>query len=126
MVPQRHIDSRHRLGRVGFVLIVIRAVMRQLPISFYLAIATIAALVLGVSGLRDLQNPRQLAFTLSLFVLFFGAVIYRALMEAFDMARQYRKERDALLPSVFAHATESSRSRDNSVDRQSPPSPLDS
>lgn len=126
MVPQRQIDSRHRLGRVGFVLIVIRAVMRQLPISFYLAIATIAALVLGVSGLRDLQNPRQLAFTLSLFVLFFGAVIYRALMEAFDMARQYRKERDALLPSVFAHATESSRSRDNSDDRQSPPSPLDS
>ena len=75
--------------------------VRQLPISFYLILAIIAALLLGVTGFTDLDNPRKLAFSLTLFVIFFGAVIYRALIDAADIYRDYHRKNVTLLSDVM-------------------------
>ncbi|MFP6596294.1 MAG: hypothetical protein VCC01_02455 [Candidatus Hydrogenedentota bacterium] len=89
-------------GGVRLLKLVIRAVYRQLSTSFYLALAMIFALVLGVSGFDDLSNPKQIAFTMTLFVVFFGAIVYRAMVEALEIARDFRKEKDVLMQKVFA------------------------
>ena len=101
MDPDLHNTNEGRLGRFGLFLLVIRAVFRRLPTSFYLAVATILALVLGVSGFDDLQNAKRIAFTMTLFVVFFGAVVYRALVEALEISRNFRKEQDVLMQKVF-------------------------
>lgn len=101
MDPDLHNTNQGRLGRFRLFLLVIGAVFRRLPTSFYLALATILALVLGVSGFDDLQNPKRIAFTMTLFVVFFGAVVYRALIEALEISRNFRKEQDVLMQKVF-------------------------
>lgn len=75
--------------------------IRELPISFYLILAIIAALLLGVTGFVNLDDPRRLAFTLTLFVVFFGAVSYRAMVDAIDIYRDYHRKHSALLSDVM-------------------------
>ena len=112
-------NKEQRHGRIRLIFRVIYTLFRRLPISFYLAIAMIAALVLGVSGFDDLQNPKRLAFTMALFVLFFGAVVYRAFIEALDMARKYRKENDTLMHTVFTRDNFSSSLGERVAERDS-------
>ena len=90
--PQKHSRSIIHIVRAGFL---------SLPISFYLALAIICALLLGRSGFTDLYNPKQLALTLTMFVIFFGAVIYRSVVDAIEIARNYQKENDSLMQNVF-------------------------
>lgn len=79
----------------------LRRRVRELPISFYLILAIIGALILGVTGFTDMSDPRKLAFTLTLFIVFFGAVSYRALVDAVDIYRDYHREHSSLLSDVL-------------------------
>lgn len=92
-------DYRMTISRL-FVRSAVRRIA-ELPISFYLILAIIIVLLLGLKGFRDLTDPRQIAFTVTLFVLFFGAITYRALVDAFEIARKYHRERDDLMVSIF-------------------------
>ena len=58
-------------------------------------------LLIGVKGLSDLHDPRKLAFTTLVFTIFFAAVVYRALMDAIDIARKHYHEQGALMTDVF-------------------------
>lgn len=100
-----HTDPYEPLkSRVSFFTLAIKVLQelpRRLPISFYLILAIILMLLLGVKGFSQLNDPRQLAFTLAVFMIFFAAVIYRALIDAIDIARKHYREEGALLSDVF-------------------------
>ncbi len=90
--------------RVSVYTVLVKALQelpRRLPISFYLILAIIVMLLLGVNGFSDLDNPRRLAFTMVLFLVFFGAIVYRALIDAIDIARKHHRERNTLISDVF-------------------------
>lgn len=102
MEPELQYTKEGRPGGFRLLSLVIRTVFRRLPTSVYLALAMIVALVLGVSGFEDLENPERIASTMTLFIVFFGAVVYRALIEALGITRRFRKEQDVLMQKVFA------------------------
>ena len=78
-----------------------KELFRRLPVSFYLILAIIVMLVLGVPGFSDLEDPRKLAFSMVVFLVFFGAIVYRALMDAIDIARKHYRDDTTLISDVF-------------------------
>lgn len=91
-------------SRVPYRIVLIRTfqeLFRRLPVSFYLLLAIIVMLLLGVNGFRDLDDPRRLAFSLTVFLVFFGAVVYRAMIDGVDIARKHLREEGSLMKDVF-------------------------
>lgn len=94
--------SSHSGVPVRIVLIkTFQELFRRLPVSFYLLLAIIVMLLLGVNGFRDLEDPRRLAFSLTVFLVFFGAVVYRAMIDGVDIARKHLREEGTLMKDVF-------------------------
>lgn len=89
-----------RLTRIVFESLARRLPM--LPFSFYLILAIIVVLLLGLKGFQNLSDPNHIAFTMTVFVIFFAAVVYRAIVDAVEIARKYRQEHDQLLSSVLS------------------------
>ena len=94
-------EPRHQKRLSAVFYRSLRRRFRELPISFYLILAIIVALLLGVTGFAHMGDPRRMAFTLTLFVVFFGAITYRALIDAVDIYRDYHRERRSLLSNVL-------------------------
>ena len=92
---------RTRISPFYIVVRIIQELFHRLPVSFYLLLATIVMLLLGVKGFTDLEDPRKLAFTMVVFMIFFAAVVYRALVDAVDIARKHFREDGALMNDVF-------------------------
>lgn len=93
--------------------------VRELPISFYLMLAIVLALVLGASGFEDLENPKRLAFTLTLFTVFFAVVVYRAVVDALEIARRFFREKDEVFHHVFSRDDFSAQLGDRVAERES-------
>ena len=93
--------SEHGIPYRMIFMKTVRELFRRLPMSFYLILAIILMLVLGAPGFADLDDPRKLAFTMVVFLIFFGAVVYRALIDAFDIARKHYREGATLISDVF-------------------------
>ncbi|MEA3364559.1 MAG: hypothetical protein U9Q79_02875 [Candidatus Hydrogenedentes bacterium] len=65
------------------------------PLSFYLMLAIIVVLLLGLQMARYRDDPWRFALVLSAMFIFFVIVVWRASVEAMDIIRQgYREERE--------------------------------
>lgn len=69
---------------------------RRRPVSFYLLLAMLAVVILGVQIIIARDDPRKLAFLLSLIFIFCFVVMYRAIADAFDILRNHRREKREL------------------------------
>lgn len=95
-------DSRRKhLSQWTVLLLALRELPRRLPLSFYLILAIILILVLGVKGFSELHDPKRLAFMMVIFLVFFAAVMYRALIDAVDITRKHYREEGSLMNEVF-------------------------
>lgn len=76
-------------------------IQKSRPKSFYLLLAIIVVLLLGLqmAALRD--SPRQFAFVLSLMFIFFGAVMVFAVLEFGEIVRKHLRERRELFRSTL-------------------------
>ena len=65
------------------------------PVSFYLMLAIIVVLLLGLQMAHYRGEPRRFALVLSAMFIFFFIVLWRAAVEAMDIIRRsYREERE--------------------------------
>ncbi|HIJ66331.1 MAG TPA: hypothetical protein HPP77_10315 [Candidatus Hydrogenedentes bacterium] len=62
------------------------------PFSFYLLIAIFIVALLGVQVVRVRENPKQFALFLTLMFVFFFAVVFRAILDCFDIWRRHFAE----------------------------------
>ncbi len=69
---------------------------RSRPFSFYLLLAIIVVLLLGLQIVHVRDNPRQFAFLLSLLFIFFFAVMVRAIVDFGEITRTHFAERHKL------------------------------
>jgi len=95
-VPQEHdeIKSVKTLGmhfREG-----LKKANRARPFSFYLLLAIIVVLLLGLQIIHVKENPRQFAFLLSLLFIFFFAVMVRAIVDFGEIAKRHVSKREKL------------------------------
>ena len=79
----------------------VRRSARERPVSFYLLLAMVVMLVLGGQIVYVKDNPKQFAIFLSLYFLFFFVLIYRAVLDAFDIARRHFRKRESLFKETF-------------------------
>lgn len=75
------------------------------PASFWLLLAILAVVVLGVQIVYARDNPKQFAFYLSLLFVFFLVVIARALWDALEIARDHFRDREAVFRSTLGDST---------------------
>lgn len=64
------------------------AVHRRRPASFYLLLSIPVVLVLAVNLFEPVDNPRRLAFGLSILFIFFGVVLIRACRDILQLTRE--------------------------------------
>lgn len=69
---------------------------RARPFSFYLLLAIIVALLLGLQIVHVKESPRQFAFLLSLLFIFFFAVMVRAIVDFGEITKRHVSEREKL------------------------------
>jgi len=76
-------------------------IQKSRPKSFYLLLAIIVVLLLGLqlATLRD--NPKQFAIVLSLMFIFFGAVMVFAVLEFGEIVRKHLKDRRELFRTTL-------------------------
>ncbi len=72
------------------------------PMSFYLLLAMVVMLLLGSQIFHVKDDPKQFALFLSLYFLFFFVLIFRAILDAFDIARDHFREKERLVIETFA------------------------
>lgn len=78
---------------------------RRRPMSFYLLIAMVVALLLGVQVVFFQHDPKRLAFFLTLNFVFFFVVMYRAIRDCFDILRSHFREREGLFSNTIGEPT---------------------
>jgi hypothetical protein len=59
------------------------------PASFYLLLAIPLVMLLGFHMVLFTGNPKRFAFILSLLFIFFGVAVFRALLDAIEIARSH-------------------------------------
>lgn len=72
------------------------------PMSFYLLLAMVPMLLLGVQIFHVKDDLKQFALFLSLYFLFFFVLIFRAILDAFDIARDHFRKSERLFTETFA------------------------
>lgn len=72
------------------------------PVSLYLMVAMLVALLLGAQVVYVRDDPKRFAFFLSLYFVFFLMIIVRAVLEFFDVIREHVREREGLFRETFA------------------------
>lgn len=72
------------------------------PVSFYLSFALIFMLLLGVRIFRVMDDPKQFVLLLSLYFVFFFVLMFRAILDAFDIARDHFRKKEELFRETFA------------------------
>jgi len=79
----------------GFFKEAFRRQNARRPVSFYLLLAIIAVMLLGLQMARYRDDPLRFALVLSGMFIFFIVVVWRASVEAMEIIREsYREERE--------------------------------
>ncbi len=91
---QGHDDRDRSLGSY-FSRAMKRARDRR-PFSVYLIFAMLAVVLLGVQVVFVRDDPKRFALFLSLNFIFFFVVMYRAIIDAFEIFRKHFRERENL------------------------------
>jgi hypothetical protein len=71
------------------------------PISFYLLLAMPIVLLLGVNLLTPAASPKRFTFFLGLFFVFFGAIMLRAIIDFFEIARKHFSEHEKIFRTTL-------------------------
>ena len=79
-----------------------RSAPKNRPMSFYLLPAMVVMLLLGGQIVYVRDDPKQFAIFLSLYFLFFFVLIFRAILDAFDIARDHFRKSERLFTETFA------------------------
>lgn len=79
-----------------------RGSAKNRPVSFYLLLAMIVMLFLGGRILEVMDDPKQFVLFLSLYFVFFFVLMYRAILDAFDIARDHFRKKEELFRETFA------------------------
>lgn len=74
---------------------------RRRPVSFYLLVAIFIVCLLGVQFVYAANDPKKLAFFLTLTFIFCFVVMYRALADAVDILRAHRQAKRDLYESTL-------------------------
>ena len=74
---------------------------RDRPASFYLLLGMVVVILLGGQVVYVKDDPKQFALFLSLYFLFFFVLIFRAILDSFDIARAHFRRSEGLLSEVF-------------------------
>lgn len=101
MSDQRSKSENGSASLASAVARALRAWRPRRPVSLFLLFAMIVALLLGVQVVKVLDDPRQFAFLLSLYFVFFMVVIARATMDLFDVIREHVREREGVFRETF-------------------------
>lgn len=78
---------------------------RRRPISSYLLIAMLVAVLLGGQVVFFQGDPKRLAFFLALNFAFFFVIMYRAIRDCFDILRSHFREREDLISTTIGEST---------------------
>ncbi|MBI5095580.1 MAG: hypothetical protein HZB26_24495 [Candidatus Hydrogenedentes bacterium] len=78
-----------------------RRANRRRPISFYLLLAMIAALLMGAPMIWAKNDPKKFALCLSLSFLFFFVIIYRAIIDFLELVRRFFAEREQVYKNTL-------------------------
>ncbi len=84
------------------VLAGMRKANSRRPASFYLLLAMIVVLPFGGQIYRIHDDPQRFALLLLVFFVFFFVVIFRAVLDCFDILRAHFRERESLMNTVFS------------------------
>lgn len=79
----------------------LRTIHSEHTISFYLVFAVFIMLLLSTRLTYVLKDPRLLAFYLSLYFLFFFVVMYRAIVDFFEILRTHYRESNQIFQSTI-------------------------
>lgn len=71
------------------------------PFSFYLLFAIVIVVLLGAQIVYVRDNPKQFALFLALNFIFFFVVLFRALVDAFEIVRDHFRAREAVYRSTL-------------------------
>lgn len=74
----------------------LRDAHRQRPASFYFLLAIPLVMLLALHMILFLDNPRRFALILSLMFIFFATVVFRALVDVFEISRKHLTEQRKL------------------------------
>ena len=74
------------------------------PVSFYLLLAIPVALLLGAHILDMRERPKEFAFYLALFFVFFFVIMHRAIMDFIDISRKHFVEQEKVFRSTLGDA----------------------
>lgn len=66
----------------------LRRERRRRPVSFYLLLLIPLVMLLGLHLLVDRSDPKRMALGLTLFLVFFGVLMVRAVMDMFEISRR--------------------------------------
>lgn len=70
-------------------------------VSLFLLIAMVVVLLLGVQFVEIQDDPKRLAWFLTLYFVFFLIVIGRAIFEMLDIVREHVRERESVFRKAF-------------------------
>ncbi len=87
-MPQNMPDSTPEKTIVGYMMEALREAHAWRPASFYLLFAIPLVMLLGLHMVFFVDNPRRFAFILSLMIVFFGVVVFLALLDVAEIARK--------------------------------------
>jgi len=98
MQSEREDESGNALAGLGRSL---RRLIKGRPVSFYLFLAVLLVLVLGLQLVYVRGRPRAFAALLSLLFAFSFLVLWRALVEAMELIRDHFSARERVFRSVL-------------------------
>ena len=82
-----------------------RCASARRPFSFYLLIAIFIVALLGVQVVRVRENPKQFALFLTLMFVFFFAVVFRAILDCFEIWRRHFTEYERTFRETLGEET---------------------
>lgn len=74
---------------------------RKRPVSFYLMFAILVVVLLGSQVVYIKEDPKKLAFFLALNFVFFLVVVYRAIVDFFEITRNHFQENEKLFRTTL-------------------------
>lgn len=86
------------------------------PVSFYLLLAIPVVLLLGSRMVEVQDKPKQFAFYLVVFFVFFFVVVQRALVDFIEIVRCHYREHKNIFRSTFGDADFTARLSESGVE----------
>lgn len=85
----------------GILRYIFRRMYRVRPASLYLLLALFIALPLGTQMIHAREDPRRLAFYVTLHLILLFVVLVRAVFDMAEIARDHLKEREHLYQATL-------------------------